>query len=79
MRITGIIEHKVYKHVSGRTASIYGACPWTSQADKANWSLETKGFTWQMSNGTVGFGRGPAKTRGEAEETMRKFNALGRD
>lgn len=74
MKIIGVIESKCYRHISGRTASIYGAAPWTSQADKPNWTLETRGWTWEMDNGTIGLGRVPAKTKEEAEAFMEKFN-----
>ena len=74
MKVLAVIPSQRYRHISGRTASIYGACPWTSQADKANWTLETSGWTWEMDNGTIGLGRVPAKTRAEAIEVMNAIN-----
>lgn len=76
MRILEVIESKHWRNkVTGQTASIYGAMPYASSADKANWELATGGFTWRNDNGTIGLGRVPAKTREEALEVMRKFNA----
>jgi len=75
--ITEIIEAKHYLHTSGRTASIYGAAPWTTESDKANWSVKTTGFTWRKDDGTVGLGRVPAKTMEEAVEVMNRVNSLG--
>jgi len=57
---------------TGVKASIYGACPWTSAADKANWEKVTTGYTWERidSDGsvTIGLCRTPAATKTEAEE-----------
>lgn len=77
MRILRVIESKVWRHTSGRTASIYGACPWTGRPGdtQADWQMETWGWTWENSNGTIGLGRVPAKTREEAEAVMATHNA----
>lgn len=76
MKIVGIREAKHWKNArTGRTASIYGAVPYTSAAESADWQIVTSGYTWELDNGTVGFGRKPASTREEAEEVMRAFNA----
>ena len=41
-----IIESKVWKHkITGASASIYGACPWTSQTDKPHWEMVHRGWT----------------------------------
>jgi hypothetical protein len=62
-----IIESKRWKHSSGLTASIYGAVPWTSEADKNNWTIETIGFTLRnIKTGTVGIGRKPFETYQDA-------------
>jgi hypothetical protein len=74
MRITSVIPSRQWEHVSGRRASIYGSLPWTSEADKANWTMVTSGWTWELDNGTIGLGRVPAKTKEEAEALMHKFN-----
>jgi len=74
MRILEVIPYKRWKHISGRTASLYGAVPWTTAGDKPNWHIETLGWTWRNDNGTTGLGRMPAATYNEAVEVMNRFN-----
>lgn len=75
MKIIEVIESRRWiNRLTGRTASIYGAVPYTNDADKPNWSIETVGWTWRLENGTVGLGRIPCKTRDEALEVMNRFN-----
>ena len=63
-----IIEARQYRHTSGRTASIYGAAPWTNPADAPNWTVETRGWTVRNPfTGEVGACRPPFATRSEAE------------
>ena len=63
-----VIESKRWKHTSGQTASIYGASPYTSAADKPNWHIEVVGWTVRDNErNTVGFGRVPFKTQQEAQ------------
>lgn len=41
-----VIPRRFYKHKqNNRTASLYGACPWTSADDEKNWELVTKGYS----------------------------------
>jgi len=77
MYVEEIIPSRRWRHVSGRTASPYGASPWTGAPGntREDWTLETSGFTWRMSNGTIGLGRPPAATREEAESIARQVNA----
>lgn len=76
MRILEIVPYRLWVNMkNGRSASVHGSCPWLSSDEKADWEMQTQGFTWRMNNGTFGFGRVPAATREEAEEVMRKFNA----
>lgn len=76
MRILAVIPARHWVNLrNGRTASVYGALPYTSNAEKADWEVQENGWTWQNDNGTIGLGRVPAKTREEAEEVMRKNNA----
>lgn len=77
MRILRVIESKVWVHRSGRKASPYGAVPWTGAVGdkREDWTLETRGWTWEMSTGTFGLGRAPAATREEAETIMAAHNA----
>jgi hypothetical protein len=64
-----VIESKRWVNkMTGATASVYGAVPWSSGADKPNWSVETVGWTVEdMKNGTVGIGRPPWKSKSEAQ------------
>lgn len=79
MKINKVILSKHWVHSSGRTASIRGACPWTSDSDKPNWELQTNGFTWEVvdyrGNITYGACRKPAKTYNEAITFMNDFNS----
>ena len=76
MRPVEVIESKRWRNgATGATASIYGALPWTVEADKANWSCEVVGYTVRMSNGTVGCGRRPWATREEAEAFLIKWGS----
>lgn len=77
MRIIEVIESRHWVNSkTGQTASIYGAVPYTSETDKVNWSIQARGYTWRLSNGTVGLGRQPVKTRLEAETIMNEVNTL---
>ena len=41
-----VIERKEWQHNrSGEKASIYGACPWFNDNDKAFWTIVSNGFT----------------------------------
>ena len=71
-----VIPHRFWEHTSGLKASLFGACPWTNAADKENWQVIERGWTWRDNrNGTIGLGRIPAKTREEAQELADKINA----
>lgn len=77
MRILEVIESKRWKNnKTGATASIYGAVPYTSETEKQEWSIETVGFTWRKSDGTIGLGRPPAATYEEAINVMNRINNL---
>ena len=65
-----VIESKRWKHTTGKTASIYGAMPWTTKTDEPNWHIETVGYTLKMSDGTVGYGRQALPTHEEAQVVM---------
>lgn len=52
---------------TGAIASLYGAVPWTTPAEKADWEVETVGWTVRNDNGTIGIGREPWKTKEEAD------------
>jgi len=52
---------------NGATASLYGAIPWTREADKSNWQVVSVGFTVRDNvRGTVGICRKPWDTEAEA-------------
>ena len=40
-----VIESKVWKHTNGKTASIYGSCPWYNENDRRHWKIITRGWT----------------------------------
>ena len=66
-----IIESKQWQCTDGRTASIYGACPYVSEADKADWAIKAVGYTVRnMKTGTVGIGRKPFATFDEAAQWL---------
>ncbi len=72
-----IIPHRHWHHTpTGRKASIFGAAPWTSEADKPNWQVVEKGYTWECvhhdGSVTVGLSRVPAKTWDEAEAVRKR-------
>lgn len=73
--VTEIIPSRRWRHKSGKAASIYGAVPYVSEAEKADWHIETSGWTWRKSDGTVGLCRPPAATREEAVEIANRVNA----
>ena len=59
---------------TGAQASIYGACPYWSEAEAADWEVKSVGWTWEHPNGTIGMGRPPAKTREEAQAVADNLN-----
>lgn len=73
--IEKVIKRRVWENkVTGSTASIYGAVPYTSEAAKAEWHVVTKGYTWVKTDGTIGLPRIPATTYSEAVEVMNRIN-----
>ena len=67
---------RFWKHESGRTASIFGACPWASQSERGAWEMVTSGFTIRdTKRGTVGIGRAPFLTEAAAQEWIAKEEA----
>lgn len=63
-----VIESRVWIHTTGRRVSIYGASPWTSPADKPNWSIHSEGWTVRNPlTGEVGACRTPWATREAAQ------------
>lgn len=72
-----VIESKRWVNtVTGRTASLYGAVPWTTEAEKDQWTVQSAGWTVRDNkNGTVGIGRLPWPTKEEAQTWANKENA----
>jgi hypothetical protein len=71
------IPSRVWRRDDGRTASPYGACPWTSKAEAARWKLEQVGWTVRDNRtGTIGLGRAPYKTEAEAEDVASRLNII---
>jgi hypothetical protein len=58
----------------GATASVYGAVPWVSDAEKPRWSLVLKGFTVRNPlTGQVGVGRPPEATEQLAQALAKRL------
>lgn len=71
-----VIESLVWKRDDGRSASPYGAVPWTSPAEEKRWQLVKRGYTVRNNErGTIGIGRQPWATRAEAQEWVDKEEA----
>jgi len=64
-----VIPSRVWKGPEGRTASIYGAMPWTKPAEKPLWCIVQQGWTvLDLVRGTVGIGRQPWPTQELAQQ-----------
>jgi hypothetical protein len=51
----------------GRTASVYGAVPYLTEAEGRTWSVVPVGYTiYNLVTGTRGIGRAPFATEAEA-------------
>lgn len=75
MKVIEVIASRVWiNRKTGQRVSPYGACPWASRLERADWEMFTVGFTWALDNGTIGLGRVPAKTMEEAVAVMRQVN-----
>lgn len=67
------VPHRRWHHKpSGRTAGVFGAVPYTSEADKADWELVDVGWTVEHPDGTRGVGRFAMDTKEEAEAWIEK-------
>jgi hypothetical protein len=77
------VPHRVWKHISGKTASIYGSVPYYSDEQAAEWEVVTMGWTIRNHrNGTTGICRPPFATEAEAQawcdEHNPKFRPAGK-
>ena len=63
-----VIEAKLWRRDDGRSASIYGACPWQGQTERSRWTMESTGWTVRdRTLNVVGIGRVPWQNRADAE------------
>lgn len=73
-----VIPSRHYRSASGRTASIYGATPWLSEAQRIAEGWQTVQAGWTLSDSvtnTVGLGRVPFATEAEAAAYAATLNA----
>ena len=64
-----VIESKVWRHKSGRTASIYGALPWHNEKERPDWEFHVQGWTvYNPLTNEVGACRPPFATREAAQD-----------
>lgn len=72
-----VIPSRVHMHTSGNRASVYGAVPWRSSAEREEWSTVINGYTWEVVDTqgrvTVGLCRMPAETLKEALEVAERW------
>jgi hypothetical protein len=69
-----VIESKVWLRDDGKRASIYGALPWNSEAEKARWQMVSQGWTVRNPfTGEVGVGRPPSATKELAQALADKL------
>jgi hypothetical protein len=71
-----IRESKNWKHTSGRTASIYGAVPYYTDADKKHWTIETNGYSFYDDRTNTVHNFGKRWTRAEAVVKVGQLNNL---
>jgi len=71
-----VIPSRVWQHTDGRTASIYGACPWYSETDRNNWTILVRGWTINdMATNEIGrVCKGPMAL-GAAQDLCQKLNS----
>ncbi len=76
-----VIEAFVWRAYDGASASIYGANPWRTEAERVQrgWHKEKTGWTVRNPlTGQVGVGRKPCETYAEACEFALKLGAPSR-
>ena len=72
-----VVEAKRWRNSrTGQLVSTGGSCPWHSDTEKAEWSLQVVGFTWyDRKANTTGLGRQPVATREEAQAIADTINS----
>lgn len=69
-----VIPYRVWLRDDGKQASLYGAVPYLSDAEKARWQVVERGWTVRDNHfNTVGMGRTPFATREEAQAFITKI------
>ena len=58
-----IVESKVYRHKSGKTASIFGSCPYYYNSEKGDWQIVGNGYSLHDHKDNIRF-----QPRGEKTE-----------
>ncbi len=56
--------------LTGATASVHGAVPYLSDAQKDDWVIKTVGYSIQNDDGTIGQGRPPYPTQEAAQAAI---------
>ena len=63
-----IRPHRIWKNIDGRTASIFGAAPYTGNNEDGAWAIVEAGFTiFNSRSGTCGIGRKPFESKAEGQ------------
>lgn len=76
MYATEIIQCRFWRRDDGARASVFGAVPWTSDAERPRWQIVTDGYTLRWSDGTVGtYGHGRCPTFEDARQIAERANA----
>lgn len=66
-----VIPARVWFNIlTGATASVRGAVPYLSDAQKDDWVIKTVGYSIQNDDGTIGQGRRPYATEAEAQAAI---------
>ena len=71
-----VIIARQWRREDGRTASIYGSCPWWGDEEAARWRIERTGWTVRDNKeNTVGMCRPDFKDEDEAHAFCDRLNA----
>ena len=66
-----VVPARVWSNIlTGATASVRGAVPYLSDAQKDDWVIKTVGFSIQNDDGTIGQGRPPYPTAEAAQAAI---------
>lgn len=76
------VARRYYRNLNtGLTASIYGAAPWTSEADAKNWRVMENGWTVhdRVSNTTGVYACPPGSSKEHAEAVAERLNTMAEE